>query len=98
MAIFDGILIAVILFLSYFWVNYSFRPIRAIIDNLSNIIYKKEYKNIVYKKKDEFHPLIEAINGLNKSLSLQEKIRSDFLSDLSHEIKTPITAIKCYLE
>lgn len=38
------------------------------------------------------------INSLNKNLSRQQKIRSDFLSDLSHEIKTPITAIKCYLE
>ncbi|HBY74420.1 TPA: hypothetical protein DEG21_00585 [Patescibacteria group bacterium] len=38
------------------------------------------------------------MNNLNKSLSLQEKIRSDFLSDLSHEIKTPITAVKCYIE
>lgn len=31
-------------------------------------------------------------------MSHQQKIRSDLLSDLSHEIKTPITAIKCYLE
>lgn len=98
MAFFNLGLIVIILIVSYIWVIYSFRPIRAIIDNLSNIIYKKEYKNIIYKRKDEFYNLIEAINNLNKSLSLQEKIRSDFLSDLSHEIKTPITAIKCYLE
>lgn len=98
MAYFNLWLISIILVISYIWVLYSFRPIRAIIDNLSNIIYKKEYKNIIYKRKDEFYNLIEAINNLNKSLSLQEKIRSDFLSDLSHEIKTPITAIKCYLE
>lgn len=98
MAYFNLILITLIWIMFYFWVVYSFRPIRDIIDNLSNIIYKKEYKNIVYKKWDEFRPLIDTINNLNKSLSLQEKIRSDFLSDLSHEIKTPITAIKCYLE
>jgi len=98
MAYFNLWLISIILIISYIWVLYSFRPIRAIIDNLSNIIYKKEYKNIIYRRKDEFYNLIEAINNLNKSLSLQEKIRSDFLSDLSHEIKTPITAIKCYLE
>lgn len=97
-AFFNLVLIAIILILSYFWINYSFRPIRDIVDNLSNIIHKKKYRNIIYMKKDEFHPLFEVINNLNKSLSIQEKIRSDFLSDLSHEIKTPITAIKCYLE
>ncbi len=98
MALFNLFLIIFISFLVYFWVKYTFMPISHIISNLSNIIYKKQYKNIFYKKKDEFSPLIEAINNLNKSLSLQEKIRSDFLSDLSHEIKTPITAVKCYLE
>ncbi|EKE29585.1 MAG: integral membrane sensor signal transduction histidine kinase [uncultured bacterium (gcode 4)] len=98
MAYFNLVLIWTILLLSYIWVVYTFRPVRSIVDNLSDIVYKKEYKNIVYRKKDEFFPLMEAINNLNKSLSLQEKIRSDFLSDLSHEIKTPITAVKCYLE
>lgn len=98
MAYFNMLLILLVLFLFYIWVVNSFRPIQEIILNLSNIIYNKTYKNIIYKKKDEFKPLIETINNLNKSLSLQEKIRSDFLSDLSHEIKTPITAVKCYLE
>lgn len=95
---FNLILISAILFFVYLWISHSFKPISAIIDNISWVIFKKEYKNIVYKKNDEFKPLINIINNLNRSLSLQEKIRSDFLSDLSHEIKTPITAVKCYLE
>ena len=43
-------------------------------------------------------PLISTINNLHKSLSIQEKIRTEFLSDLSHEIRTPITAVQCYIE
>ncbi len=38
------------------------------------------------------------INSLYKSLRVQENIRSNFLSDISHEIRTPITAVRCYLE
>lgn len=98
MAWFNLFLILFISIILYIWIRFTFKPIQDIIDNLSNIIYKKQYKNILYNKKDEFSSLIEGINNLNKSLSLQEKIRSDFLSDLSHEIKTPITAVKCYLE
>ncbi len=86
------------LIVSFVWIRFSFRPIQSIIDNLSDIISRKEYRQIEYKKKDEFGALITTINELNKNLSRQQKIRSDFLSDLSHEIKTPITAIKCYLE
>lgn len=95
---FNLFLIILISGVIYAWIKLTFNPIKQVISNLSNIIYKKEYKNLFYNKKDEFYPLIEAINNLNKSLSLQEKIRSDFLSDLSHEIKTPITAVKCYIE
>lgn len=87
-----------VLLVSWLWVHKSFRPVQSIIENLSDIISRKGYKQIEYKKKDEFGALINTINSLNKNLSHQQKIRSDLLSDLSHEIKTPITAIKCYLE
>ena len=40
----------------------------------------------------------DAVNALSRDLARQEKIRSDFLSDFSHEIKTPITALKAFLE
>lgn len=98
MFIVNIIIILMVLLVSWLWVHKSFRPIRSIIENLSDIISRKGYKQIEYKKKDEFGALINTINSLNKNLSHQQKIRSDLLSDLSHEIKTPITAIKCYLE
>ncbi|MDD2916751.1 MAG: HAMP domain-containing sensor histidine kinase [Candidatus Gracilibacteria bacterium] len=98
MFILNIVIILIVLIVSWFWVHKSFRPIRFIIENLSDIISRKGYKQIEYKKKDEFGALIGTINSLNKNLSRQQKIRSDLLSDLSHEIKTPITAIKCYLE
>jgi signal transduction histidine kinase len=85
--------------LSYFlWVRSIFRPIETVIHTIQNIIDRKKYATIRYTGNNEFTPLISTINNLHKSLSIQEKIRSDFLSDLSHEIRTPITAVKCYLE
>ncbi len=92
------LMIIIILMISGIWIRFSFRPIQSILRNLSNLILEKGYGQITYKKKDEFGALIDAINALNENLSQQQKIRSDLLSDLSHEIKTPITAIKCYLE
>ena len=68
------------------------------MENIKNIIDRKKYATIRYPGKNEFSPLISTINNLQKTLSIQEKIRSDFLSDISHEIRTPITAVQCYLE
>ncbi len=98
MFVVNTLLIIYVLVISWLWIHRTFRPVQYIIGNLSDIVSRRWYKQIEYKKKDEFWALISAINSLNKNLSHQQKIRSDLLSDLSHEIKTPITAIKCYLE
>lgn len=82
----------------FFWIRSIFFPIQTIIENLEQIIGGKMFSTIRYGRKNEFQPLITTINNLHKSLSIQEKIRSNFLSDLSHEIRTPITAVKCYLD
>ncbi|MBS9784256.1 HAMP domain-containing histidine kinase [Candidatus Gracilibacteria bacterium] len=88
-----------IVFLFYFlWIRHLFSPIHLIIDQLQEIIQNPENSKINYKKNDEFRPLINALNKLQTSLNAQEKIRSHFLADLSHEIRTPITSVKCYLE
>lgn len=80
------------------WVRSIFSPVEKVTENIRNIAENGEYSSLKYNKKDEFFPLISAINNLHKSLSIQQKIRSNFLTDLSHEIRTPITAVKCYLE
>jgi two-component system, OmpR family, sensor histidine kinase BaeS len=80
------------------WVRSIFAPVERVTENIRKITENGEYTTLTYNKKDEFFPLISSINSLHKSLSIQEKIRSNFLSDLSHEIRTPITAVKCYLE
>lgn len=35
---------------------------------------------------------------MNKKLNMQQEIRNKLLADISHELKTPITSIQCYLE
>ena len=85
--------------LGYFlWIRSIFRPIATITRTIQSIIDRKRYGTIRYTGANEFTPLISTINNLHKTLSIQEKLRADFLSDLSHEIRTPITAVKCYLE
>ncbi len=85
-----------------FWVFYFTRkiilPIKRATTQIANL-RPWESKNVIkYEKKDEVWLLIKSINGLNTRLSIQEKIRSRLLADISHELKTPITSIQCYLE
>lgn len=92
------VLILLVIIFLYSFFKISFSPINKIILKLKNFKADWNFWLINYKNKDEFWLLINQLNSLSKRLSYQEKIRSRFLADVSHEIKTPITWIKCYLE
>ncbi len=84
--------------LYYLWIRHIFTPVNLITHRLRSYIDSSKFQTIRYLRDDEFSPLVTTINSLYKSLRVQENIRSNFLSDISHEIRTPITAVRCYLE
>ncbi len=73
-------------------------PIKEVTKKIKLLKPWRKSKEIIYNKKDEIWLLIWAINWLNKRLNIQEWIRNRLLADISHELKTPITSIQCYLE
>ncbi|NDK07993.1 hypothetical protein EOM39_01960 [Candidatus Gracilibacteria bacterium] len=75
---------------------YPIKNITRIIKNLD--LNKKSNPELVYTKHDEIGLLVGAINDLNRKVNLQENIKNKLLADISHELKTPITSIQCYLE
>lgn len=96
--IINAILISAILLITFAWTRIIFSPIVSLSQRLKKLTVERDYSKILYRRKDEFSPLIQAVNTLSENLADQEKIRSDFVSDFSHEIKTPITALKVFLE
>lgn len=92
------ITIAVLAFLVFYFTRKIILPIKRATTEIANLKPGKSKNVIKYEKKDEIWLLIRSINGLNTRLSIQEKIRSRLLADISHELKTPITSIQCYLE
>lgn len=83
-------------FVLYF-LRQAFQPIHSVTDTLDNFT-SSGWKTLEYKGKDEFRPLVDSLNNLRLRLDHQESIRTQFLTDMSHELKTPMTAIRVYLE
>lgn len=73
-------------------------PIEKTTSHIKDLKLGKDFRIINYSKKDEIWLLVNAINGLNIKLNIWENIRNKLLADISHELKTPITAIQCYVE
>ncbi|MDO5047235.1 MAG: HAMP domain-containing sensor histidine kinase [Anaerococcus sp.] len=70
------------------------------INNTTIRIKKGIYDNPNRKDSDirEISNLQDNISFLSKSLKRQEEIRKKYAQDISHELRTPITNLKLYLE
>jgi len=90
--------IAILAIFIWFFVRKTIFPIRQVTNKIWTLTLWKSDFEIDYNKEDEIWLLIKSINELNKKLKLQKNIRSRLLADISHELKTPITSIQCYLE
>ncbi|MBR3806408.1 MAG: sensor histidine kinase [Clostridia bacterium] len=49
-----------------------------------------------YDKYDEFDLIAEDLNYMAEALSKSEMLKSDFISNVSHELKTPLAVIESY--
>lgn len=95
----------IIIFALLIFIRKTILPIKEVTANIKRavnskgIIWKWDKTELIYhNKKDEIGLLITAINKLNWKINMQDDIRSRLLADISHELKTPITSIQCYLE
>ncbi len=73
------------------------RPIKRVENNINNISHgksnqysEKDYTEIM-RISDEFKRMVDRMN-------MQEKSRQEFVSNVSHELKTPITSMKILAE
>ena len=76
------------------------KPIARIQSGLENIMSGNFKTEISYirgeNSSNEFDAIIKGINELAVELSSVETLRTDFISNVSHEIKTPLAAIQNY--
>lgn len=81
---------------------FTHRPVMRILDALSEITHGDFSVRIkpLHKKRafNEYDLIIEDINKMARELSSIETLKTDFISNVSHEIKTPLAVIQNYSE
>ncbi len=83
-------IIAVCIVLSHFLTIQLLKPIEMMAGNLENPEYESPYK--------ELDPFMQTIRTQHIDVLSAAKARQDFTANVSHELKTPLTAISGYAQ
>ncbi|WP_317368668.1 HAMP domain-containing sensor histidine kinase [uncultured Tyzzerella sp.] len=69
------------------------------INDAAKIMAGGNFKKRIYiNSKDEIGQLANVLNDMAESLDEQEKRRREFISNISHDIRSPLTSMKGFLE
>lgn len=93
--LFTGVAAAVTIFLLS-WRMTS--PIRKIIKGIGMIKRGETEVVLPVRRKDEFGAIARALQEMNESLASLERSRKQLLSDVAHELKTPLMIMQGELE
>jgi len=74
------------------------RPIEALTKASREMGKGKLDQRVTIQTKDEIGDLANAFNAMADGLSRQEQLRRNMVSDVAHELRTPLSNIRGYLE
>jgi len=92
------LLTAVVSALVFFSSKILFEPLNGILDTMKKIASGQFHQRIDVKGNNEFSQLGEAVNNMTTRLEQVDNSRQEFVSNVSHELKTPLSSIKVLTE
>ena len=92
--------IAFVISFSIMWVlSYNLvKPLKEISDASKGIAKGDFSKRVPVRRADEIGQLALSFNNMANSLSISEDMRRNFIANVSHELKTPMTTISGFID
>lgn len=84
--------------LTYIFSKKLTSPLIQISNNAKLMASGNFEKKINIKSNDEIGQLADALNEMSENIFKQEKKRDEFISNLAHDIRSPLTSIKGFIE
>ncbi|MGN1319205.1 MAG: ATP-binding protein [Lachnospirales bacterium] len=88
------IIAVIVIILSVTFAKFILEPLKKILDTVNKISEGHLNQRIELKGNNEYTKLSDSINTMTQSLEQVEQSRQEFVSNVSHELKTPLSSIK----
>ena len=88
------VILIIVLISGEYFMRSIMDPVRDITEKAQRIANGSYGAQIKTRYQDEIGVLAETINELSAKISQNEKLQTEFISQLSHELRTPLTVIK----
>lgn len=85
-------------FIVYFVSQLILVPLKNILATIKKISEGQLHQRIEINGKNEYTEIADAINNMTEQLEQVESSRQEFVSNVSHELKTPLSSIKVLSE
>lgn len=93
-----ALIAVIVIILVFFMARFILEPLKNISVTIQKIAGGQLHQRIETKGHDEFARLSEAINNMTTRLEQVDSSRQEFVSNVSHELKTPLSSIKVLTE
>lgn len=88
----------IIAFIVFFVSQLILAPLKNILETIKKISEGQLHQRIEISGKNEYTEIADAINNMTEQLEQVESSRQEFVSNVSHELKTPLSSIKVLCE
>ncbi len=92
------IVAALVLIISLFVMRTFTRPIGDLSEGIEKMTGGDLSARVNVRGKNEFSELAQAFNSMSEKIEALDKTRSQFVSNASHELKTPLSTMKILIE